>query len=134
MTVEPGTRALIRLKSARSWNRASKTRCGETVWLKRVLGGNDGGASSGILDTLLISLPGSPASPRTALGALEARTVPARNGYNAALNAVRDSKFAVVGSGAGRHGGSGAGGRGLSGARSCIAAIICTLAMPSTAQ
>ena len=81
LTVEPGTLALIRLKSARSWNRASKTRCGDTVWLKRVFGGNDGTLPPTTLDaTPLTSLPGRPAKPRTTLGALEASTRPARNG------------------------------------------------------
>src|SRR6201999_4021371 len=80
------------------------------------------------------SLPGRPASPRIAFGALDAITALARRGCSAALIAVRESKFVVVGRGAGRQGLSGVSGRGLSAARSCIAAIICTLAKPSTAQ
>ena len=81
LIVEPGTLALIRLKSARSWNRASKTRCGDTVWLKRVFGANDGNLPPATLDaTPSTSLPGRPAKPRTAFGAFDASTRAARNG------------------------------------------------------
>src|SRR3954452_17962311 len=123
--VEPGTQDLIFLKSARSWNRASNTRCGETDSLNRVLGASDGLLPSATLFTRPpTSLTGRPNKPRNSFGALDATTLPARIGCSAALTAVRDSKSAVDGRAAGRHGCSGPGGRGASAARSCSAAII----------
>src|SRR5947209_2386214 len=88
--VEPGTQDLIFLKSARSWNRASNTRCGDTDSLNRVLGASHGLLPSATLSSRPpTSLTGTPNKPRNSFGSLDATTLPARIGCAAALPAVR---------------------------------------------
>jgi hypothetical protein len=76
-----GTLALIRWKSARSWKRASNTRCGEAEPLNRVVGAKidpDPGPSAEAIPPA--NLPGRLVNWPTALSALGITTLLARNG------------------------------------------------------